>query len=596
MKKWFLLLVFSGAIVLGWSFLHNKPCDRVWFESEFNKGAQLLLKGEYQTAIDIFATLIAADDSVAAVHFNAGRAYAGVEDWDNAIRAFTQAQSLNRGLQNLTDFQIGYCYEKKGDSQRALEFFKRVTESEPAHKEAAAYCYVLSERMGLLEHAFEYLKKAVTLDKNYAVHFNGLGIAFRDKQDFKNAIQCYKASLQYHDNFNTYLLLGDAYNMDGDQETAIAMYTKAIELNPQSHEAYNNIGTIYGTRGEFEKTKKYLLQALVLNPNHAGVHAGLSALYLAQGDFINGWREYEWRLNDFFSAQRQFKTPRWDGVQDVCGKRVLVHAEQGLGDTFHFIRYAQLLKDKGAIVIAEVQKPLIKIIALCPYVDAVIMPGQQVDFDLHAPLMSMPYLCKTTINTIPAKIPYLYADQSLQKLWRDRITKNKFTIGVCWHVDASHDADVYRGNGRTVSVMGSKRSLPIDLVSALAEIPGVQVYSLQKGPGAEELKRAAVGQQVIDFGNELDTAHGSFMDTAALMQQLDLVVSADTSIAHLAGGLGVPVWILVPYPAEWRWLLERSDSPWYPSMRIFRREKGKGWDSVIAQVKQALILQLAKRQ
>jgi hypothetical protein len=261
----------------------------------------------------------------------------------------------------------------------------------------------------------------------------------------------------------------------------------------------------------------------------------------------------------------------------------LLIAEQGLGDTIQFVRYAPLVKKLGSTVLVECQKPLLNLLATCPGVDERISKGTAVPaFDMYAPLSCLPRLFKTTLETIPANVPYLSADARLVSEWRGRLRcVEGFKIAIAWQGNPDYRAD-------------RERSIPLGQFSRLADLPGVRLISLQKGRGVEQLALVRERFDIIEFTNELDEQGGAFSDSAAILANLDLVITPDTSIAHLAGALGVPVWVALPYVPDWRWLLDRSDSPWYPTMRLFRQKKAGDWAGVFEEIRATLAARISQ--
>jgi hypothetical protein len=275
-------------------------------------------------------------------------------------------------------------------------------------------------------------------------------------------------------------------------------------------------------------------------------------------------------------AEPPFKQPRWRG-EPLAGRSILLHYEQGLGDTLQFIRYAAVLKRRGATVIVLCQAALRKILATAAGIDWLVSAGDAMPtFDVHAPLMSLPGLLGTTLDSIPAEIPYLSAAGSLVDQWRERLRSVEgFRIGIHWQ-------------GRPGQGTFRQRDIPLAAFAPLAELPGVRLISLQKGADTSALADVPGGSRLIDFGDAVDTTNGPFMDTAAIMKTIDLVISSDTSAPHLAGALGVPVWLALPHVPNWRWLLDRPDSPWYPTMRLFRQREAGDWAGVFEEIQAAL--------
>jgi len=270
---------------------------------------------------------------------------------------------------------------------------------------------------------------------------------------------------------------------------------------------------------------------------------------------------------------RYFAQPKWSGGS-LSGKTILIWAEQGFGDTLQFIRYAPLVKERGGVVVVECQKPLADVLLRCTGIDRLIAAGDELpQFDVQAPLVSLPGLFGTTMGTIPAHVPYVFAEPGLIEVWREKLRHvNGLRIGINW-------------SGRVDPGPHKQRDIPPEHFLGLGAVPGVRLISLQKGGGDPSLALRACA---MDFGDELDTAHGAFMDTAAIMMNLDLVITSDTSVAHLAGALGLPVWVALPFVPDWRWMLDRSDSPWYPTMRLFRQKSRGDWAGVFREIGAAL--------
>ena len=294
---------------------------------------------------------------------------------------------------------------------------------------------------------------------------------------------------------------------------------------------------------------------------------------LLQGDFEQGWPEYEWRLLSR-SGHSQASLPA-TAAQDgspLAGRTLLLHAEQGLGDTLQFIRYAARVPRDGGRVIVECQPPLLRLLAGLPHIDQVVpqaRAGTLPDFDVEAPLPSLPGIFRTTLANIPADIPYLRADAGLVAHWQRELEPlSGFKVGIAWQGSPENKGD-------------RRRSVPLARFAALAEVAGVSLCSLQVGAGTEQLAEARFAIQ--DLGSRFK----DFADAAAAVENMNLVVCVDTSLAHLAGAMGKPVWLALPFAPDWRWLLDRQDSPWYPSMRLFRQERPGDWDGVFARLADA---------
>ena len=360
----------------------------------------------------------------------------------------------------------------------------------------------------------------------------------------------------------------------GRFDEAIASYKAALSLKPDSAETWNNLGLALVALKRFDDALASYGRATAINPDLAEAHFDESLCRLLIGDFRRGWEEYEWRWKrkDRRWKIRDFPQPKWLGDEDISGRRILLHTEQGLGDTIQFCRYASLAAERGARVILVVQPPLRSLFESLPAPMEVLPEGEPLPaFDLHCPLPSLPLAFRTTLDNIPARVPYLTASEERVKFWRAKLGgSERPRVGLVWsgHPEHRNDRD---------------RSLPLNaLMPLIRELD--ELFSLQKeirDPDREVLE--SIGT-IRHFGDELT----DFCDTAALVQLMDVVISADTSVAHLAGAMGKPVWILVPYSPDWRWLLDREDSPWYPTARLFRQSRRGDWAGVVERVAEEL--------
>ena len=308
-----------------------------------------------------------------------------------------------------------------------------------------------------------------------------------------------------------------------------------------------------------------LEKVCALQPDDAEARFDLALALLRDGDFARGWKEFEWRLrHPHLNLARDFTQPQWRG-QDIAGQTILLHAQGGFGDVLQFVRYAPLVAQRGAKVLLECKAELVSLLQSVKGVQAVISRGQALPpFDWHSPLPSLPLAFGTSLETIPADVPYLSPPPPAQALWKQRVGEGpSFKIGLVWA-------------GR------SFQSNHLQIFAPLGKIPGVRFFSLQKGP--QSVQQPPAGMDLKDFTADLR----DFADTAALIQQMDLVIGVDTAVVHLAGALAKPVWVLIPCRSDFRWLLDRCDSPWYPTMRLFRQIRPGDWDTPTAQMAAAL--------
>jgi len=358
---------------------------------------------------------------------------------------------------------------------------------------------------------------------------------------------------------------------------AIEYFKNAVRADGNFAEAYSNMGIALHARGDHDQALECWQRAIELEPDYAQAHWNRSLVLLLKGRFAEGWKEYEWRRRTSLIASaypHKLDKPRWDG-KPFTGKRLLVHYEQGLGDNLQFVRYLPMVKPLGGTVIFETLKPLRPLLSNFDGIDELIEASPDsppdVEFDIYTSLMDLPGIFGTTIDNIPAEVPYLHADPASVERWRERLYGAGLKVGLVWSG---------RPTGANEVLSLQYRSCRLEHFLPLADIPDVSLYGLQKGPTAEQA--AQLSKQIIacNYGEEFK----DFADTAAAIENLDLVISIDTSVAHLAGAMGKPVWVLLKSDADWRWLLDRDDCPWYPTMRLFRQNKPYDWGEVLGRV------------
>jgi tetratricopeptide (TPR) repeat protein len=462
---------------------------------------------------------------------------------------------------------LAVALKKLGRLDEAITACSAAIALRPTYAEAHSNLGNALFETGRIEPAITAYRRALDLKPDYLAALNNLGTALGKAGQFTQAIDAYTAAIKLKpDVAEVHNNLGVALGGIGRLDDAIGAFRRAIQINSGYAEAWANLGAVLCDSGDGESALAACRRAIELRPDLAIAHSNYALILLRLGHYELGWPEHEWRFkcNPKFRP-RSFSQPRWDG-SPLAGQTILLHAEQGWGDTIQFVRYAPLVASRGGRVILECQPELIRLLGNLPGVDQLVPFGQPLrPFDLHCPLLSLPAAIGTTLNSIPADVPYLHANSAN---WRERLNVigNRLKVGLVWAGRPTHTND-------------HNRSMQLSHFSRLSEIPNVAFYSLQKGPAA-----AQTGLELIDFTTELN----DFADTAALVGALDLVIAVDTAVAHLAGAIGKPVWVLLPMCADWRWMTERSDSPWYPTMRLFRQTRWGDWDQVVQNVARAL--------
>jgi Tfp pilus assembly protein PilF len=367
--------------------------------------------------------------------------------------------------------------------------------------------------------------------------------------------------------------LGNALFKLNRPEEAIAAYDRALKIVPDNAPLLTNRAIALRRLDRPQEALMSATRAIAAQPNFAPARFVEAGVRLYLGDFAGGWRGYEWRRGGAFTMQRRkLAAPLWLGEQPLAGKTILLHAEQGFGDTIQFVRYAPLVAARGARVIVEVQPPLVPLVSGMTGIAAVLGRGAQLPpFDLHCPLPSLPLAFRTALETIPASVPYLAPPQHRAESWRARLPRCRPLIGLVWAGERAHDNDV-------------NRSMRLETLAPLLDLPDVQFVGLQHDVRESDAPLLAQRTDVVSIGQQFT----DFADTAAAIAALDLVIAVDTGVAHLVGALGKPLFLLLPFAADFRWLRGRADSPWYPTARLFRQPRFGDWASVVEMVRDEL--------
>ncbi|WP_165227248.1 tetratricopeptide repeat protein [Aquisphaera insulae] len=430
---------------------------------------------------------------------------------------------------------------------------------------------VASQLLGKLAESVEHYRKVLGLVPYNAEAWNNLGASLlslrRPEEAEPCIIQALRLDPRYEQAHNN---LGNALQATGRLAEAEACYRRAIELNPRYVGAREHLGLVLQSQGRLDEAIAAYEEALTLAPTNADIAMNRAYTLLQKGDFVRGWEAYEARWGCPEHIQAELPLPLWDG-RPLGGKTVLLRAEQGLGDVIQFLRFAPMIRERDGRVAVCCPRTLLALAATCPGVSRVYTddkPPVDPEIVCQAAIMSLPYLLGITLETIPATVPYLHPDPSLVADWSEKLRPEiGLKVGVVWQGNPDHKKDYLR-------------SFRLSRFEPLAGIPGVRLYSLQKNVGADQLEEMKGRFPIRDLGRDC----ASFMDTAAAIANLDLVIAPDTAVAHLASALGKPAWVVLPFAAEWRWLMDRQDTPWYPSMRLFRQPRWGDWDSVFRSV------------
>jgi Flp pilus assembly protein TadD len=548
-------------------------------EAHMNLGNVLREQGQLDGAIAAYRQAIVLQPDSPAAHYNLGGAMKDKGQMDEAATAYRRSIVLQPNNANAY-CNLGIALGEQGQLDAAIAAYRQAIALQPNFPEAHNNLGNALRGQCQLAEAISAFHRAITLKPNYAEAYCNLGIALRDQGQLDAAIAAYRQGIALLPNLpEVHNNLANALGEKGQLDEAVAVYRQALVMRPNFPEAHYGLGNALWENGRVEEAIAAYRQALVQKPDFPDAHVNIALALLARGDFLSGWEEYEWRLKgkDAPSLLRNFTQPRWDGGL-LDGRTLLLHAEQGFGDAIQFIRYLPWVIQRGGNIIIECQPELQRLFQRMVLDLPVIAKGRPLPaFEIHCPLSSLPRAFSTDLSNIPGTVPYLHADDNAVTIWQERLARvgDSLQVGLVWAGNPIHKND-------------RRRSLKLASLAPLAEVPGVRFISLQKCAAAAEARTAPEGMELIDVGDQLE----DFADTAALLANLDLVITVDTAVAHLSGAMGKPVWTLVPFAPDFRWLLNRSDSPWYPTMRLFRQLRPGDWDSVI----QKLAIELNRKK
>jgi tetratricopeptide (TPR) repeat protein len=539
------------------------------------KAACLRRKGDIAQALAICDAVLAVHRDFAPVIFEKGVILAESGEPADAIAAFERAFAM-RHLADACHYNIGNCLKAMGDLPGALAAYQRAVALRADHPEA---CNSLGDVLRQLHRPAEALlafERSILIKSSYIDALINRAETLLELDRAADAFAEYdRLRAAYPDSADLFNSLGNTAHALGRYDEALAWYAKALSIDPKHRHAMSNAGTTLQTTGRFDAALERFAQAVAIKPDFAEAHLNAGRCRLEAGDYAGGWPLYEWRWKTVqgVPGRRSFPQPLWLGDGDVAGKTVLVWAEQGFGDMLQSVRYAPLVAARGARVVLLVPPQLRPLFARIGGVSDVVAYGADLPaFDLHCPMMSLPLACGTTLETVPANMPYLHADSARVAAWRERLSVLPgLKVGLVW-----------AGSHRYL--LDRRRSMTLAQMAPFATVRDVTFVSLQKDEPALQAREPPAGLTLRDWTGELD----DFDDTAALITALDLVISVDTAVVHLTAGLGKPVWVLNRYDTDWRWLQGRDDSPWYPSVRLFRQVQPGDWGCVVERVRAEL--------
>lgn len=626
--------------------LENSALER---QSSLEQAIQFHMDGHLDKAEQIYMHLLKQDDNDEDLLYLIGLLACDLGIFDAACRFLQKAIDLNPSFIEAAQ-QLAIALNGCGKSNEALMYFNRVIQAVPDNYQARNQCASVLIDLGRLEEAKQHigqalevapenaeslihlgriallqkepataeqlfskslqllnddvnclnwlglaqlqqekyadaqqsLQKAVALDPELAQAHNNLGLAQHRQGELSNAATSFKSALALDSDYTgAKLNLANTLRILGQLNEARQLQESVLAASPESTEALNNLATTFQDLGQPNQALACLEKASSLDPTLPHIKWNTALAQLLLGDYTNGWANFEHRWNGCANLKDAYTKPldkAWRG-EDLQGKTLLLWAEQGFGDTLQFVRFAENVLNMGAKVILEVQKELVGLLQNTFQTTTVIASGQDSpSFDYHCPMMSLPFNLSITLDSLKSRTPYLLADKKRSAYWKKKLksTQGK-KVGLVW-------AGSSRGGNIELVAIDARRSLQLSALSSLFNIPGYSFFSLQKGEHSRQITELGLNEKITDFSDEWQ----DFQDTAAFITNLDMVISVDTAVAHLAGALGKETWLLNRHDTCWRWLAERDDSPWYPELRQFRQPSAGDWETVTGEVAKAL--------
>jgi len=549
--------------------------DSANFQVVYLLGLIALQTQDFKSACELIGKAISFDPKNAGYHLNLGNALKGSGQFEAAIASYDKAIKIRPGDAAVYSNR-GIALKELKQFELAISSFNLAISIKPDYAEAYSNQGNVLQQLQRFDDAIESYDKAISIKPDYHEAYSNRGNSLRESDRLELAIaSCNKAIALKPDFAEAYSNLGNALFESKQLEAALASHNAAIMLNPASARAYSNRGNVLVELKQLDAAIADYDKAISIEPESVEFHLNKSFAHLLSGELEKGWKAYEWRLADPAFIARQPDRPRWSGQRPLQGQTVLIHSEQGLGDVLQFCRYAKLVEDSGARVLLEVPRHLRGLLQELAGVSELLAEGNpRPAFDLQCPLLSLPMAFATTLENVPRPESYLSPRDDLLAKWTSHIGKEGFKIGISWQGSTGKSA--------------AGRSFPVQLFHRISKIPGVRLISLQKNAGVEQLAGLPADFVIETLPEDFDSSADAFLDSAAVMKSLDLMITGDTALGHLAGALGVPTWLALKFVPHWPWMLDRNDSPWYPNHRLFRQKMSGAWDSVFDEMASAL--------
>ena len=545
------------------------------FEAQNNLGNSLKVLGKLKEAVNCYKKSVSLKPDYPGTYYNLAICLQNLDKFEESKINYEKFISLKS---NYTEayFNLGYVLQELNEYEKAEVNYKNAIRLNPNHIESYNNLGVVLRYLKRLQESEKNFNQAIKLNPSYVEAYNNLGLTKQELGKIEESKSCFEKAISIKSDFDyAHYNLGITLEKLEKFSESKDSYENAIKLNSNNANYFNNLAMVLQELGKLEESEQNYKKAIKLNAYHVDANFNLSMLLNLKGDLKKGFDLYKWRYHE---TKKFVKSPRkefiWNGIDEIKNKNFLVYEEQGIGDIIQFYRYLNFLELKGANVIFKVKLNLhrlfknsnnnIKITESLP---------EDVKIDFETPLLNLPNIFKTEINSIPNSIPYLNAEAEVVNKWTKKLNKDKFKIGICWQ---GSKKKIDRG-----------RSFPLSLFKDISKLNKIELISLYKGE--EENQILNIDFNLTTLGKDFDNGNDAFIDTAGVMMNCDLIITSDTAIAHLAGALGCPVWVALKYVPDWRWMLHRKDSPWYPTMKLYRQKNLNDWDFVFKLIKEDLV-------
>ena len=539
-----------------------------------NLGTIALQKGKLEDGVIIIDNSLQINPNQPDALNNLGLALQKLNRLDEALASYDRAIVLKSDYADAYSNRGNVLKELKRPDE-ALASYDRAIAIKLDYADAYFNRGVALKDLKRLDDALASYDLAIAIKPDYADAYSNRGVVLQELKRLDDALASYDRAIELKPDYaDTYSNRGGVLQDLKRLDDALASYDRAIAIKPDYADAYSNRGVTLKDLKRLDDALASYDRAIELKPDYANAYWNKSLLKILNGDYLEGWQLYEWRWKtELLIYLRGYKQPLWLDTQSLLNKTLLIYPEQGLGDYIQCIRYAVLIEQLGATVILEVPSELMSLVSTLKGQFTLVESGKPLpEFDYHCPVMSLPLAFKTTVDTIPADLPYLYTNDDKKQDWQEKLGNKTVTrIGLVWSGSSTHNND-------------HNRSLLLQQLSSLLELP-VEFHSLQKEVRTVDIKTLTEFPSIHQHQDDLQ----DFSDTAALVDAMDIIISVDTSVAHLAGAMGKKVFVLLPYAPDYRWMLDRRDSPWYPSATLFRQPALDDWESVIVEIKQLLL-------